>query len=91
MTVRVAGCRRISPTRAGPREEIIARVLRGRMNGLIFELTPLPVHDGPGIRSTLFLKGCPLRCPWYQNLEACKSRPAVAEHVAVHRLRSCCA
>ena len=39
------------------------------MNGLIFELTRFAVHDGPGIRSTLFLKGCPLRCPWCQNPE----------------------
>lgn len=39
------------------------------MNGTIFDLKRFAVHDGPGIRSTLFLKGCPLRCPWCQNPE----------------------
>ena len=37
--------------------------------GAIFEIKRFAVHDGPGIRSTLFLKGCPLRCPWCQNPE----------------------
>ncbi len=35
----------------------------------IFDLQRFSVHDGPGIRSTLFLKGCPLRCAWCQNPE----------------------
>jgi len=39
------------------------------MNGVIFDLKRFAVHDGRGIRSTLFLKGCPLRCPWCQNPE----------------------
>lgn len=39
------------------------------MKGTVFELKRFAVHDGPGIRSTLFLKGCPLRCPWCQNPE----------------------
>ena len=43
------------------------------MNGLIFKLTRFAVHDGPGIRSTLFLKGCPLRCPWCQNPEGLRA------------------
>ncbi len=37
--------------------------------GTIFEVKRFAVHDGPGIRTTLFLKGCPLRCPWCQNPE----------------------
>jgi len=37
--------------------------------GRIFDLQRFSVHDGPGIRSTLFLKGCPLRCVWCQNPE----------------------
>lgn len=39
------------------------------MTGRVFELKRFALHDGPGIRSTLFLKGCPLRCPWCQNPE----------------------
>ncbi|HET6439293.1 MAG TPA: glycyl-radical enzyme activating protein [Anaeromyxobacter sp.] len=37
--------------------------------GRIFDVQRFSVHDGPGIRSTLFLKGCPLRCLWCQNPE----------------------
>ena len=39
------------------------------MNGTVFETKRFAVHDGPGIRSTLFIKGCPLHCPWCQNPE----------------------
>ena len=39
------------------------------MNGFVFEVKRFAVHDGPGLRTTLFLKGCPLRCPWCQNPE----------------------
>lgn len=36
----------------------------------IFEVQRFCVHDGPGIRTTVFLEGCPLRCAWCQNPEA---------------------
>ena len=39
------------------------------MMGTIFEVKRFAVHDGPGIRTTLFVKGCPLHCPWCQNPE----------------------
>jgi len=38
--------------------------------GVIFNVQGYSVHDGPGIRTTIFLKGCPLRCLWCQNPES---------------------
>ena len=39
------------------------------ITGRIFEIQRFSVHDGPGIRTTVFLKGCPLRCLWCHNPE----------------------
>jgi pyruvate formate lyase activating enzyme len=43
--------------------------------GLIFNLQQFSTEDGPGIRTTVFLKGCPLRCPWCHNPEGLKPTP----------------
>lgn len=40
-----------------------------QMTGTIFSIEEFSVYDGPGIRSTVFLKGCPLRCSWCHNPE----------------------
>lgn len=45
------------------------------MNGIIFDIKEMAVHDGPGIRTTVFLKGCPLRCMWCHNPEGLKGVP----------------
>ncbi len=37
--------------------------------GIIFDIREFAVHDGPGIRTTVFLKGCPLACQWCHNPE----------------------
>jgi pyruvate formate lyase activating enzyme len=39
------------------------------MNGIIFDIKKYAIHDGPGIRTTVFLKGCPLHCWWCHNPE----------------------
>ena len=40
------------------------------MIGKIFNIQRFSVHDGPGIRTTVFLKGCPLKCVWCHNPES---------------------
>ena len=43
--------------------------------GLVFNIQRHSTEDGPGIRTTVFLKGCPMCCPWCQNPEAFKAAP----------------
>ncbi|MBI2890537.1 MAG: glycyl-radical enzyme activating protein [Nitrospirae bacterium] len=52
--------------------------MEGAPKGLIFDIQRFSVHDGPGIRTTVFLKGCPLRCPWCQNPESLRPRAEIA-------------
>jgi pyruvate formate lyase activating enzyme len=46
--------------------------------GLVFNIMRFSLHDGPGIRTTVFLKGCPLRCDWCHNPESQLPWPEVA-------------
>jgi len=46
-------------------------------NGLIFDIKRYAVHDGPGIRTTVFLKGCPLKCWWCHNPEGIPHKPVL--------------
>ncbi len=46
--------------------------------GVIFDIKHFAVHDGPGIRSTIFMKGCPLRCLWCHSPESQKFLPELA-------------
>ena len=42
---------------------------------LVFDLQRFALHDGPGIRTTVFLKGCPLDCLWCHNPESKRAAP----------------
>lgn len=48
-----------------------------RSEGTIFQTQRWSIHDGEGIRSTVFLKGCPLRCQWCANPESWQASPEV--------------
>jgi len=48
------------------------------MTGIVSDFKRMSVHDGPGIRTTVFLKGCPLRCLWCHNPENLTVRPSVS-------------
>ncbi len=46
-----------------------------RKTGIVFNIQHYSVHDGPGIRTIVFTKGCPLRCPWCSNPESQRLQP----------------
>ena len=56
------------------------------MRGLIFDIRRFSVHDGSGIRTTVFLKGCPLSCVWCQNPEGLflGQRPMYEKNTCIH-------
>jgi pyruvate formate lyase activating enzyme len=47
------------------------------LKGWVFNIQRYSIHDGPGIRTTVFLKGCPLRCFWCQNPESQNIYPEI--------------
>jgi pyruvate formate lyase activating enzyme len=55
--------------------------------GLVFNLQQYSLHDGPGIRTTVFLKGCPLRCAWCHNPESIAPRREIL--VVENRCAAC--
>ena len=59
------------------------------MNGTIFDIKEFSIHDGPGARITVFLKGCPLRCRWCHNPEGLSVKPQlmIKENLCVHCMR----
>ena len=47
------------------------------MLGTVFDIKEFSVYDGPGVRATVFLKGCPLRCGWCHNPEGLGKSPQI--------------
>jgi pyruvate formate lyase activating enzyme len=54
--------------------------------GIVFDIREFAVHDGPGIRTTVFLKGCALRCSWCHNPEGISPEPEVLHAPSGERL-----
>lgn len=50
--------------------ELVSRSPNSGTEGLIFNIQRFSLHDGPGIRTTVFMKGCPLKCLWCSNPES---------------------
>jgi pyruvate formate lyase activating enzyme len=48
------------------------------VHGVIFDIQRYSLHDGPGLRTNIFLKGCPLRCQWCANPESQAMQPELA-------------
>ena len=57
------------------------------MTGTIFDIKRFAVHDGDGIRTTVFFKGCPLRCVWCHNPEGLAEMPQLAFYA--HKCTNC--
>lgn len=55
--------------------------------GNIFEIKRFAVHDGDGIRTTIFFKGCPIKCVWCHNPEGIRPKPEIAYYP--HKCISC--
>ena len=58
-----------------------------QISGTVFDIKKFSIHDGPGIRTTVFLKGCPLSCVWCHNPEGISPSPEI--HHWVNRCIAC--
>ena len=61
-------------------------LLTQMLTGVVFDIKEFAVHDGPGLRVTVFMKGCPLRCSWCHNPEGQSPQPQILCGTAGGRL-----
>lgn len=64
-----------------PAPEPLSLAERARLEqveGIVFDIQRYSLHDGPGLRTNVFLKGCPLRCHWCANPESQSLQPELA-------------
>ena len=49
---------------------MLIKKINYEQKGIIFNMQRFSIHDGPGIRTIVFFKGCPLKCDWCSNPES---------------------
>jgi pyruvate formate lyase activating enzyme len=83
-----AACGIQTPKEQGP----VATVRQEQIRGSVARIERLAVHDGPGIRTVVFLKGCPLRCSWCSSPETQQREPELLfDHRRCLRCGACLA
>ncbi len=53
------------------------KTLMGQTTGLVYNIQKFAIHDGPGIRTLIYMKGCPLNCLWCSSPQSQKSSPEI--------------
>ena len=61
------------------------------LTAMIFDIKHYAIHDGPGVRTTVFFKGCPLTCQWCSNPESQRQAPEVSYNQSLCTLCQDCA
>jgi len=55
--------------------QLVSKAMPREISGIIFDIKKFAIHDGPGIRTTVFFKGCPMQCWWCHNPESRDKNP----------------
>ncbi len=68
---------KLSAAQSTAAETLLGEPTQIEVSGTVFDIQRFSVHDGPGIRTVVFLKGCPLRCRWCSNPESQRGAPEI--------------